>query len=110
MDSCWQRASTADTLHIPMRSDGSNPSPAAAALTLAQAVRARRRQLRLDQLVLCDLAGVGPAFLYSLERGKPTVRLDKVLAVLAVLGLELCVRPGREVVSVDDRLNDDGAP
>jgi len=40
------------------------------------------------------LAGVGLAFLYELEHGKPTVRLDRVMAVLAVLGLELHVRPG----------------
>jgi hypothetical protein len=52
------------------------------------------------------LAGVGPAFLYSLEHGKPTVRIDKVLAVMTVLGLELHVRPGREGVSVDPRVQD----
>ena len=57
-------------------------------------VRSRRRELTLTQAQLADLAGVGLAFLYALERGKPTVRLDKVLAVLAVLGLELNVRPG----------------
>jgi len=57
-------------------------------------MRARRRALALTQTQLADLAGVGLAFLYELERGKPTVRLDKVLAVLAVLGLELHLRPG----------------
>jgi len=56
--------------------------------------------------VLCDLAGVGPAFLYSLEHGKPSVRLDKVVAVLAVLGLELHVRPGRALVSADESLRE----
>lgn len=66
----------------------------------------RRRALGLDQLVLCDLAGVGPAFLYSLEHGKPSLRLDKVLAVLAVLGLELHVRPGRGSISLDDSLRE----
>ena len=53
------------------------------------ALRARRTSLGLTQVQTCDLAGVGPAFLYALEHGKPTVRLDKVLAVLAVLGLGL---------------------
>lgn len=95
-----------------MRSKGSG-SPGGtsagrdATRALGEAVRARRRALGLDQLVLCDLAGVGPAFLYSLEHGKPTVRIDKVLAVLTVLGLELHVRPGREGVSVDQRAQDD---
>ncbi len=89
-----------------MRSKGSDSTAKDATRALGQAVRARRRALGLDQLVLCDLAGVGPAFLYSLEHGKPTVRIDKVLAVLAVLGLELHVRPGRDGVSVDQRAQD----
>ncbi len=58
--------------------------------------------------MLCDLAGVGPAFLYSLEHGKPSVRLDKVVAVLAVLGLEMHVRPGRGSISADDSLREAG--
>lgn len=91
-----------------MRSHGSKSptGPESAARALGQAVRARRRALGLDQLVLCDLAGVGPAFLYSLEHGKPSVRLDKVVAVLAVLGLELHVRPGRALVSADESLRE----
>ena len=110
MDSCWKLELTADTLGRTMRSDGSKPSPTTAAQALGRAVKTRRRQLGLDQLVLCDLAGVGPAFLYSLEHGKPTVRFDKVVAVLAVLGLELRIQPGRDAVSVDDRLGDAVTP
>lgn len=71
-----------------------------ATLRLGGAIRARRRSLGLNQVELCDLAGVGPAFLYQLERGKPTVRLDKVLAVLTVLGLGLQVRNSREILAV----------
>lgn len=40
--------------------------------------------LRQDQLAAA--AGVGVRFLVELERGKPTVRLAKVLAVLDALG------------------------
>lgn len=43
--------------------------------------------LRQDQLAAA--AGVGVRFLVELEGGKPTVRLDKVLAVLNALGLRL---------------------
>lgn len=75
-----------------MRSNGNHEAGQGA--SLGAAVRARRRELALTQAQLADLAGVGLAFLYELERGKPTVRLDKVLAVLGVLGLELCLRPG----------------
>ena len=45
--------------------------------------------LRQDQLAAA--AGVGVRFLVELERGKPTVRLAKVLAVLDALGCRLQV-------------------
>lgn len=50
--------------------------------------------LRQDQLAAA--AGVGVRFLVELERGKPTVRLGKVLAVLDALGcrLEVTAPPG----------------
>ncbi len=47
--------------------------------------------LRQDQLAAA--AGVGLRFLVELERGKPTVRLAKVLAVLHALGCQLQVTP-----------------
>jgi y4mF family transcriptional regulator len=47
--------------------------------------------LRQDQLAAA--AGVGLRFLVELERGKPTVRLAKVLAVLDALGCRLEVTP-----------------
>lgn len=47
--------------------------------------------LRQDQLAAA--AGVGLRFLVELERGKPTVRLDKVLTVLNALGCRLHVSP-----------------
>lgn len=52
-------------------------------------MRDRRKQLRLTQRELAELAGVGPDFLYDLERGKPTVRLGSVMQVLDTLGVEL---------------------
>ncbi|MBL8911509.1 MAG: helix-turn-helix transcriptional regulator [Archangium sp.] len=58
---------------------------------LATQVRTRRKQLQLTQLQLAELAGCGPDFLYDVERGKPTLRVDKLLAVLHALGLELQV-------------------
>jgi y4mF family transcriptional regulator len=62
--------------------------------TLADAVRRRRRALQLTQLDVADLAGVGVRFVHELERDDTGVRLDKLLAVLEVLGLVLEVRPG----------------
>ncbi|MEY4581971.1 MAG: hypothetical protein RL701_6674 [Pseudomonadota bacterium] len=68
-------------------------------LPLGAIVRERRKALQLSQSELAALAGVGLAFLYELEHGKPSVRIDKVLAVFTVLGLELHVREGKERVS-----------
>jgi HTH-type transcriptional regulator / antitoxin HipB len=56
---------------------------------LGRDIRARRRELRLTQQELADLAGTSARFVGLLEGGKPTVRLDKVGAVLDALGLEL---------------------
>lgn len=61
---------------------------------LAEAVRKRRKGLRLSQGELAQLAGCGTAFLYGLENGKASLRLDKVVDVLTVLGLRLTVEPG----------------
>ncbi len=62
---------------------------------LGAAIRRRRRALGLTQQDLARFAGCGPAFLYDLERGKPSLRLDKVLDVLDVLGLELRLAAGK---------------
>jgi y4mF family transcriptional regulator len=62
---------------------------------LAGAVRRRRRELGLRQAELAELAGCSQRFVHTVEQGKPTLRLDKVLDVLEVLGLGLVVVPGR---------------
>lgn len=59
--------------------------------SLGEAVVARRRELGLRQDELADLAGVSTRFVHTLEADKPSVQLDRVGAVLAVLGLELRV-------------------
>jgi len=59
---------------------------------IGAAVRSKRKG---DGLTLVDAAGlcnVNYRFLSNLENGKPTVRLDKVLQVLAALGLELEIK------------------
>lgn len=54
-------------------------------------VRARRQANGLTQAQLGELAGVGTRFISELERGKPTLRMDTVNAVLAVFGKQLGV-------------------
>ncbi len=58
---------------------------------LAAEVRARRKTLGLTQTELAELAGTSARFVHTLENAKGTVRLDKVLDVLSVIGLELHV-------------------
>ena len=56
---------------------------------LARQVRERRKSLLLTQEDVAELAGCSVRFVRSLEAGKATVRLDKLVAVLETLGLEL---------------------
>lgn len=58
-------------------------------MSLGATVRERRKDLRLTQQQLADLAGTSERFVRALERGKPTVQLNHVVAVLDALGLEL---------------------
>jgi HTH-type transcriptional regulator / antitoxin HipB len=67
-------------------------------VTWGSAVRRRRLELGLRQDELAALAGVSPRFVHTLEQSKPTVRLDKMLAVLGQLGLDLVVEPGSGIV------------
>lgn len=52
-------------------------------------VRALREHAGLTRADLCALAGVGRTALFALEHGKPTLRLDVLTRVLAVLNLRL---------------------
>jgi y4mF family transcriptional regulator len=61
---------------------------------LATTVRATRHELGLTQDDLALASGTGRRFIVNLESGKPTVRLDSVLAVLAALGLRIELHRG----------------
>lgn len=58
-------------------------------MSLAEDVRLRRKELGLTQVDAADLAGVSERFVRLVEAGKDSVRLDKLEALLGVLGLEL---------------------
>lgn len=53
----------------------------------------RARNLRLEDVALA--AGVGIRFISELERGKPSVRLEETLRVMAALGLVLEIQDPR---------------
>ena len=65
-----------------------------AAKSIAEVVRQRRKRLGVTQQALAQMAGCGLVFVYNIEHGKPSLRLDKLLDVLAVLGLEIVVTAG----------------
>lgn len=62
---------------------------------VAEAVRIRREELGLRQDELADLAGCATRTVSMLEHAKPTLRVDKLLDILAVLGFELVLHPGK---------------
>ena len=61
---------------------------------LAAVVMGRREELGLRQEELAELADCSVRFVHTVEAGKTTLRLDKLLDVLTVLGLRLEVERG----------------
>lgn len=60
-------------------------------MKIADFVKAKRAAMALTQPQLAQQAGVGLRFLRELERGKPSVQLDKVNQVLKIFGVEVGV-------------------
>jgi len=58
-------------------------------IVLNQFVKEKRKLLGLTQEELSFKAGVGLRFIRELERGKPTLQLNKVNQVLKLFGYEL---------------------
>ena len=87
-----------------------SPTPLTTALTTplttTQAVgtllRQRRRALALTQSDVARQGHTGQRFVIDLERGKPTVQLQKVLTVLDLLGLELVIQPKADAPPATD--------
>ncbi len=71
---------------------------------LSEVIKQERKANKLTQKELGDFAGTGVNFISQLERGKISARLDKVLSVFQVLGLELKIERGKEVVSASREL------
>ncbi|MBI5242562.1 MAG: helix-turn-helix transcriptional regulator [Elusimicrobia bacterium] len=59
---------------------------------IGEIVRQVRKGSRLTQQEAAALCKVGARFLSDLENGKPTLRLGKVLHVLACLGLAVMIK------------------
>lgn len=62
------------------------------ATAIGNIVREERKALGLRQAELAAASGVGVRFIVELERGKSTVQLGRVLAVLSALGCSIDIR------------------
>lgn len=62
---------------------------------LGALVRSARQEQGLTQLDLAGTANTGNRFVVDLEKGKPTLQLQKTLDALALLGLEVVIRSRR---------------
>lgn len=65
--------------------------------SLADYVKAKRKQYKLTQMELSEKAGVGLRFIRELEQGKQTLRLDKVDQVLQLFGTAVGPVPVRKM-------------
>jgi y4mF family transcriptional regulator len=58
-------------------------------MSLSEFVKDRRKSVNLTQPELAEKAGVGLRFIRELEKGKESLRLDKVNQVLQLFGYEV---------------------
>ena len=68
------------------------PAVARTAADVGHLVQAQRRALGLRQIDLAGIGNTGNRLIVDIEKGKPTVQLQKVLDVLDLLGLEVVLR------------------
>lgn len=54
---------------------------------VAEIVRRTRKAQKISQTVLAQASNVGLRFVGDIERGKPTIQFDKLMAVLTSLGI-----------------------
>lgn len=71
-------------------------------LRLAEAIRSRRKALRLNQTEAAALAGCNRLFISEVESGKQTVRLDKLLDLLDALGYQLALESGKNRLEIHE--------
>ena len=58
-------------------------------MPLSEFVRQKRKSLRMTQIEMSYKSGVGIRFIRELERGKETLKMDKINQVLHLFGFEL---------------------
>lgn len=69
-----------------------NGVPVKSPAELGAIIRRVRKDQSLTQLDVAGLGATGNRIIVDIENGKPTVQLQKVMALMGLLGLELVVR------------------
>lgn len=54
-------------------------------------LKQQRKRLKLTQLDVAGLCGVGNRFIVELEAGKPTIEIGKAFYIAHMLGLKLAI-------------------
>ena len=67
---------------------------------IGEYIKQKRKLFRLTQIELADRTGVGIRFIRELEKGKPTVQLNKVNQVLELFGETLYPKKINELMSL----------
>jgi HTH-type transcriptional regulator / antitoxin HipB len=80
-------------MNAPIGNMAMGSSTIQSAADLGDVARRQRQLLGLNQADIAGMAHTGNRFIVELERGKPTLQLQKALDVLHLLGLEVTVRP-----------------
>ena len=83
---------TVSTPHLPAPAP-LLPTAVRTAADLGRIAQAQRIALGLRQIDLAGIGNTGNRLIVDIEKGKPTVQLQKVLDVLDLLGLEVVLRP-----------------
>ena len=60
---------------------------------LSGLVKKHRKLAGLSQVELADLAGVGKTLVFEIEQGHQKVQLEKILAILRVLNIQMVLLP-----------------
>ncbi|MCD8196902.1 MAG: helix-turn-helix domain-containing protein [Lachnospiraceae bacterium] len=61
------------------------------AKSFGEAIRKRRKELHYTQGYLSACTGLSITFISDLERGKPSIQLEKAIQLVNILGMDLLI-------------------
>ncbi|MCD8326463.1 MAG: helix-turn-helix domain-containing protein [Lachnospiraceae bacterium] len=61
------------------------------AKSFGETIRKRRKALHYTQAYLSECTGLSITFISDLEKGKPSIQLEKAIQVVNILGMDLLI-------------------